>query len=68
MNVSMPVVRARWCNITRITDLVTAALSPTDLGAWLVPDERHRRTVLAAAARGVIGVSGAAARCGVADG
>ncbi|MER7892566.1 hypothetical protein ABTX15_22380 [Micromonospora sp. NPDC094482] len=48
---SMPVVRARWCDIGRIADLVTEALSPTALGAWLVPDERRRRVVLAAVAR-----------------
>ncbi len=51
MSVSMSVVRARWCDTGRIVDLVTAALSPTVLGAWLVPDERRRPTVLAAAAR-----------------
>ncbi|MFE9204842.1 hypothetical protein [Micromonospora sp. NPDC007230] len=51
MNMTMPVVRARWCDIDRITELVTEALSPTDLGAWLVPDEQHRPTVLAAVTR-----------------
>ncbi|MFE9651824.1 hypothetical protein [Micromonospora sp. NPDC006431] len=51
MNVNMPVVRARWCDIGRIADLVTDALSPTALGAWLVPDEQQRPTVLAAVAR-----------------
>ncbi|MBM0225060.1 hypothetical protein [Micromonospora sp. ATA51] len=51
MNVSMPVVRARWRDIGRIADLVTEALSPTALGAWLVPDERRRPTILAAVAR-----------------
>ncbi|MEV4656655.1 hypothetical protein [Micromonospora sp. NPDC049301] len=51
MSVSMPVVRARWCDISRIADLVTEALSPTALGAWLVPDERRRPVVLAAVAR-----------------
>ncbi|SCF01938.1 hypothetical protein GA0074695_2902 [Micromonospora viridifaciens] len=51
MKLTQPVVRARWRDIGRITDLVTAALSPTALGTWLVPDERHRSTVLAAAAR-----------------
>ncbi|MFJ6198236.1 hypothetical protein [Micromonospora sp. NPDC092111] len=51
MNVTQPVVRARWCDIGRIADLVTEALSPTALGAWLVPDERRRPTILAAAAR-----------------
>jgi hypothetical protein len=51
MSVSTSVVRARWCDTDRIVDLVTDALSPTALGAWLVPDERRRPTVLAAAAR-----------------
>ncbi|MFR9779117.1 hypothetical protein ACL02O_24070 [Micromonospora sp. MS34] len=51
MSVSTPVVRARWCDIDRIVDLVSDAVSPTPLGAWLVPDERRRSGVLAAAAR-----------------
>ncbi|MFU8875417.1 hypothetical protein [Micromonospora sp. SL4-19] len=51
MNVKMTAVRARWGDIGRIVDLVTAALSPTDLGAWLVPDERRRHAILAAVAR-----------------
>lgn len=51
MNVRMPVVRARWCDISRIADLVTESVSPTALGAWLVPDERRRPRVLAAVAR-----------------
>ncbi|MFE9692105.1 hypothetical protein [Micromonospora sp. NPDC005806] len=51
MSVSTPVVRARWCDTGRIVDLVTDALSPTALGAWLVPDERCRRSVLAEVAR-----------------
>ncbi|RLK24745.1 hypothetical protein DER29_2677 [Micromonospora sp. M71_S20] len=51
MNVSMPIVRARWCDIDRIADLVTETLSPTALGAWLVPDEQRRPTILAAVAR-----------------
>ncbi|GHJ52901.1 hypothetical protein Nm8I071_22080 [Nonomuraea sp. TT08I-71] len=51
MNVTMPVVRARWCDIDLIAELVAGTLSPTALGAWLVPDERHRSTILAAAAR-----------------
>lgn len=51
MNVSMPIVRARWCDIGRIADLVTETLSPTALGAWLVPDEQRRPTILAAVAR-----------------
>ncbi|MGN9777583.1 hypothetical protein ACTMS0_17725 [Micromonospora sp. H33] len=51
MNVSTPVVRARWCDIGRIADLVTETLAPTALGTWLVPDERRRPTILAAVAR-----------------
>ncbi|MEU0157024.1 hypothetical protein [Micromonospora fulviviridis] len=51
MNVTQPVVRARWCDIGRITDLVTETLAPSGLGAWLVPDERRRPTILAAVAR-----------------
>ncbi|MCX4472951.1 hypothetical protein OOK41_21995 [Micromonospora sp. NBC_01655] len=51
MNMSTPVIRARWCDTGRIAALVTEALAPTDLGAWLVPDERHRPTVLAAVAQ-----------------
>ncbi|MCW3816741.1 hypothetical protein ONA91_20050 [Micromonospora sp. DR5-3] len=51
MNVSMPVVRARWCDIGRIADLAAEALTPTDLGAWLVPDEHRRPAVLATVAR-----------------
>ncbi|MFE9201410.1 hypothetical protein [Micromonospora sp. NPDC007230] len=51
MNVTMPVVRARWCDIGRIADLVTEALAPANLGAWLVPDERRRPTILTAVAR-----------------
>ncbi|MGY4898635.1 hypothetical protein ACWEEK_24010 [Micromonospora aurantiaca (nom. illeg.)] len=51
MSVTMPVVRARWCDIARIADLAADALSPTAVGAWLVPDEQPRPTVLAAVAR-----------------
>ncbi|MGR6319463.1 hypothetical protein Q2K19_28590 [Micromonospora soli] len=51
MSVRLPVVRARWSDTGRLVDLVTATLSPTSLGAWLVPDERRRSIVLAAAAR-----------------
>ncbi|MFD2762865.1 hypothetical protein [Micromonospora eburnea] len=51
MSVSMPVIRARWRDIGWIADLVTDALNPTPIGAWLVPDERHRPSVLAAVAR-----------------
>lgn len=51
MSVSMPVVRARWCDTDRIVDLVSDTLSPTPLGAWLIPDERRRPAVLAAVAR-----------------
>lgn len=51
MSLRTPVVRARWCDIDRIVDLVTGTLCPTTLGTWLVPDEHRRRSVLAAAAR-----------------
>ncbi|MEW2475900.1 MULTISPECIES: hypothetical protein [Micromonospora] len=51
MHQSPPVKRARWRDIDWIVDLVTATVAPTTLGAWLVPDERRRPAVLAAAAR-----------------
>ncbi|WP_346116115.1 hypothetical protein [Micromonospora coerulea] len=51
MTVRTSVVRARWRDVDRIVDLVTDTLSPTPLGAWLVPDERCRPEVLAAVAR-----------------
>ncbi|MEV1329452.1 hypothetical protein AB0J20_07730 [Micromonospora costi] len=51
MSVTMPVVRARWCDIARIADLAAETLAPTPLGAWLVSDEQHRPSVLAAVAR-----------------
>ncbi|MEU8301297.1 hypothetical protein AB0C04_28910 [Micromonospora sp. NPDC048909] len=51
MSVTMPVVRARWCDIARIADLAAETLSPTAVGAWLVSDEQHQPTVLAAVAR-----------------
>ncbi|WP_346539536.1 hypothetical protein [Micromonospora sp. DPT] len=51
MNMTQPVVRARWCDIDRIADLVTETLTTTGLGAWLVPNERRRPTILAAVAR-----------------
>ncbi|WP_406045264.1 hypothetical protein OG799_12775 [Micromonospora sp. NBC_00898] len=51
MTARTSVVRARWRDIDRIVDLITDALSPTDLGAWLVPDEPCRPGVLAAVAR-----------------
>lgn len=46
-----PVVRARWRDIDRLVDLVTAAVSTTPLGAWLVPDEERRPAVLAGMTR-----------------
>ncbi|MGK5440551.1 hypothetical protein ACSNN7_01785 [Micromonospora sp. URMC 105] len=46
-----PVVRARWCDVGRVVDLVTASLDATVIGAWLVPDERQRPLVLADVAR-----------------
>ncbi|MFI7609317.1 hypothetical protein ACIBTV_29980 [Micromonospora sp. NPDC049366] len=51
MNVKSSVVRGRWCDLDRIVDLVTEALVPGRLAAWLVPDARHRSAVIAAAAR-----------------
>ncbi|MEU1968521.1 hypothetical protein ABZ541_17915 [Micromonospora sediminicola] len=51
MTGAMPVIRARWCDVGRIADLVAEALSPTALAAWLVPDAPRRSTVLAAVAR-----------------
>ncbi|TCC00197.1 hypothetical protein E0H26_00360 [Micromonospora zingiberis] len=51
MHLSPPVNRARWRDIDWIVDLVTATVAPTTLGAWLVPDQRRRPAVLAAAAR-----------------
>ncbi|MEU1837847.1 hypothetical protein [Micromonospora chersina] len=51
MSTATPVVRARWCDIGRVADLVAEALSPTALAAWLVPDVQRRTAVLAAVAR-----------------
>ncbi|MGC3863863.1 hypothetical protein ACPSM1_27200 [Micromonospora chersina] len=51
MSTATPVVRARWCDIGRVADLVAEALSPTALAAWLVPDAHRRTAVLAAVAR-----------------
>ncbi|MBF5029191.1 MULTISPECIES: hypothetical protein [unclassified Micromonospora] len=51
MSTALPVVRARWCDIGRIADLVAEALAPTALAAWLVPDTSRRLPVLAAVAR-----------------
>ncbi|WP_018784193.1 hypothetical protein [Micromonospora sp. CNB394] len=51
MSTALPVVRARWCDIGRIADLVAEALAPTASAAWLVPDPSRRLPVLAAVAR-----------------
>lgn len=51
MSLRTPVVRARWCDIDRIVDLVTRTLRPSALGTWLVPEEQRRPGVLAAVAR-----------------
>ncbi|MEV2239175.1 hypothetical protein [Micromonospora sp. NPDC049891] len=51
MHVTLPVNRARWCDLDWIVDLLTATIVPTSLGAWLVPDERRRPAVIAAVAR-----------------
>ncbi|MFC4150112.1 hypothetical protein ACFO0M_27985 [Micromonospora mangrovi] len=46
-----PVVRARWRDIDRLVNLVTATVSATPLAAWLVPDEGRRAAVLAGTTR-----------------
>ncbi|GIJ81184.1 hypothetical protein SAMN05443287_10424 [Micromonospora phaseoli] len=51
MPVSLPVNRARWCDIDWIVDLVTATAVPTPLGSWLVSDQRKRPGMIAAVAR-----------------
>ncbi|MFV2104621.1 hypothetical protein [Micromonospora sp. LOL_024] len=51
MHVSLPVNRARWCDIDWLVDLVTATVVPTSLGAWLVPEQRERPAMIAAVAR-----------------
>ncbi|MBQ1026543.1 hypothetical protein [Micromonospora sp. C95] len=51
MHVTLPVNRARWRDLDWIVDLLTATIVPTSLGTWLVPDERRRPAVIAAAAR-----------------
>ncbi|MEV4712876.1 hypothetical protein [Micromonospora sp. NPDC049374] len=51
MHVTLPVNRARWCDLDWIVDLLTATIVPTSLGAWLVPDGRRRPAVIAAVAR-----------------
>ncbi|MEO3781155.1 hypothetical protein ABGB16_31040 [Micromonospora sp. B11E3] len=51
MSLTLPVDRARWCDIDLVVSLVTATVSPTPLGAWLVPDERQRPVILAGVAR-----------------
>ncbi|MGK5741208.1 hypothetical protein [Micromonospora sp. URMC 103] len=37
------VVRARWCDIADMVDLITHSLAGSVIGAWLVPDDRRRR-------------------------
>ncbi|MEO3777220.1 hypothetical protein ABGB16_10295 [Micromonospora sp. B11E3] len=51
MSLTLPVDRARWRDIDLIVSLVTATVSASPLGAWLVPDERRRPAVLAGVAR-----------------
>ncbi|MCW3815079.1 hypothetical protein ONA91_11490 [Micromonospora sp. DR5-3] len=46
-----PVRRARWQDIPDIVDLVVGPFAGSAVGAWLVPDERHRRHVLTAVIR-----------------
>ncbi|MEV4544015.1 hypothetical protein [Micromonospora echinaurantiaca] len=51
MKKTLPVARARWCDIDDIVDLVAGALARTGTGAWLVPDVHRRRRVLRAVTR-----------------
>lgn len=51
MNNSLPVERARWCDIADIAELVAESLARDPIGAWLVPDECRRRDVLTTVTR-----------------
>jgi hypothetical protein len=45
---TLPRIRtARWAQRRSVAELVAAALHPSSLGAWLVPDLDRRQTVLA---------------------
>lgn len=45
---NLPVCRARWQDVPDIVDLVAGPFAGSAVGAWLVPDDRHRRLVLTA--------------------
>ncbi|SCL34351.1 hypothetical protein GA0070624_4967 [Micromonospora rhizosphaerae] len=47
----LPTVRARWCDIGEIASLVADSLPAAAIGAWLVPDEDQRRSLLTAVSR-----------------
>ncbi|MFG1661306.1 hypothetical protein ACGFIY_32725 [Micromonospora chersina] len=51
MNRSLPVRRAGWRDISDIVELVAGPFAENATGAWLVPDEHRRRTVLTAVVR-----------------
>ncbi|MFE9201894.1 hypothetical protein [Micromonospora sp. NPDC007230] len=51
MHRTLPVCRARWQDIPDIVALVVDPFAGSTVGAWLVPDERHRRDVLTATIR-----------------
>ncbi|MFE9691881.1 hypothetical protein [Micromonospora sp. NPDC005806] len=44
-------VRAHWCDIGEIASLVADPVHSSAIGAWLVPDEDQRRSVLTAVSR-----------------
>ncbi|MFF0371967.1 hypothetical protein [Micromonospora sp. NPDC005087] len=47
----LPTVRAHWRDIGDVASLVADPLHSSAIGAWLVPDEDQRRSVLTAVAR-----------------
>ncbi|WP_255471885.1 hypothetical protein [Micromonospora sp. MP36] len=51
MSNTLPVCRARWGDIPEIVDLVVGPFAESAVGAWLVPEGRRRRDVLAAVIR-----------------
>jgi hypothetical protein len=46
-----PTVRAGWCDSGHVTSLVADHLHTSALGAWLVPDDDRRHSMLTAVAR-----------------
>jgi hypothetical protein len=46
-----PTVRARWCDSAQVTGLVADYLHTSALGAWLVPDDDQRHSLLTAVSR-----------------